>query len=82
MNVAVSKWGNSLGIRIPKAVAQELHLREGSSLTLDPHPEGFLLKTAGTPMVSYLLNDLLALKQNESEETEMGWEDPVGDEAW
>ncbi len=30
MIVSVSKWGNSLGVRIPKDVASQLGLRNGS----------------------------------------------------
>ena len=30
MIVSVSKWGNSLGVRIPKEVASQLGLRNGS----------------------------------------------------
>jgi antitoxin MazE len=30
MAVSVSKWGNSLGVRIPRDVASQVGLREGS----------------------------------------------------
>jgi antitoxin MazE len=32
--VKVAKWGNSLAIRIPKELAEELALKEGDSVTL------------------------------------------------
>ena len=31
----VQKWGNSLGIRIPQALAKKLHLHSGSQVELD-----------------------------------------------
>ncbi|MFE0558474.1 AbrB/MazE/SpoVT family DNA-binding domain-containing protein [Paenibacillus sp. NPDC058910] len=31
----VQKWGNSLGIRIPKELAMEVGLKEGSKIDLD-----------------------------------------------
>ncbi|KIL39115.1 multidrug transporter MatE [Gordoniibacillus kamchatkensis] len=31
----VQKWGNSLGIRIPKAIAVKVGLKEGSEVDLD-----------------------------------------------
>lgn len=33
--VAVVKWGNSLAVRIPKAVAEDAGLREGDALTIE-----------------------------------------------
>jgi len=32
MITTVSRWGNSLGIRIPKDAAEEAHLREGDAV--------------------------------------------------
>lgn len=34
LDVKVAKWGNSLAIRIPKELAEELTLKEGDSVTL------------------------------------------------
>lgn len=35
MRVTVSQWGNSLGLRLPKAIASALHLTPGSALDLE-----------------------------------------------
>ena len=36
MNTAtVSKWGNSLALRIPKGVLEESNLREGDSVNIE-----------------------------------------------
>ena len=35
MSTIVKKWGNSLGIRIPKTIAQKLRLHSGSQVELD-----------------------------------------------
>ena len=32
MATTVQKWGNSLGIRIPKAVAEQVNLKEGTNV--------------------------------------------------
>ena len=32
MNIRVVKWGNSLGLRIPKALAEDFDLHDGSEL--------------------------------------------------
>jgi antitoxin MazE len=31
----VSKWGNSLAVRLPAAVVETLHLKEGDSIEID-----------------------------------------------
>ena len=31
----LAKWGNSLAVRIPKAVAEQAHLREGDSILVE-----------------------------------------------
>ncbi len=35
MQAHIQKWGNSLGVRIPKGIAKELHLHPGSPVTLE-----------------------------------------------
>ena len=35
LNIHVGKWGSSLAIRIPKAVAEQCGISEGSSLSLE-----------------------------------------------
>ena len=35
MATTVQKWGNSLGVRIPKAVAEQVNLRSGSEVEFD-----------------------------------------------
>ena len=35
MSSTVQKWGNSLGIRVPKAVAEQVQLKNGSKIEFD-----------------------------------------------
>ena len=35
MEATIQKWGNSLGIRIPSAMAKDLHLKNGSPVEID-----------------------------------------------
>lgn len=45
MTVKLNKWGNSLGLRIPKLVAEEANLKVGSELVLSVNKKGsFTLK--------------------------------------
>ena len=41
---AIRKWGNSLGLRIPKSLAEYFHIREGIRVELLPREDGILIK--------------------------------------
>ena len=34
MNTTVQKWGNSLALRIPRSVAKDIHLQQGSVVNI------------------------------------------------
>ena len=38
----VSKWGNSLAIRLPASLVESLNLKEGDDVVVRPSPEGEL----------------------------------------
>lgn len=38
----ISKWGNSLAVRLPKALVEELGLKEGDEIELRRTPDGAL----------------------------------------
>ena len=42
MGVKVSEWGNSLGIRIPRDVAEALHLKKGDEIEVRVAGDGAL----------------------------------------
>ena len=42
MKAQMVKWGNSLAIRIPKAIVQEAKLKEGDALEIDAAGDGRL----------------------------------------
>ncbi|MCR4590001.1 MAG: AbrB/MazE/SpoVT family DNA-binding domain-containing protein [Lachnospiraceae bacterium] len=44
MNIAVSKWGNSLGIRIPAAISEALGIEIGDSLNYELRGEEMILR--------------------------------------
>ena len=35
MKITVKKWGNSLGVRIPKIMAKDLDLKDGSAVEIE-----------------------------------------------
>ncbi len=56
MQVPVSKWGNSLGLRVPRHLAVELGLAEGSKVDIEVQDRRLIVTPAGP---SYTLAGLL-----------------------
>ncbi len=46
MEVTITKWGNSLGLRIPKGLADKAGFAVGDVLEMDSTPEGIVVKKA------------------------------------
>ncbi len=80
MSTRVTRWGNSLAIRIPSAYARELHLDEGAEVELSV-TEGRLVITPAPPQ-AYNLAELVAGITPENRHGETDWGGPVGDESW
>ena len=79
MNARIQKWGNSLALRIPKALAQESHLTQGS--TVDLHvDEGRLIIEPQCPP-EYRLDDLLKKVTRKNTHGEVSAGSPVGKEV-
>ena len=60
MKARMSKWGNSLAVRIPKSIATEARLKEGDSLEIDIVAEGVVhLHRAGeVPTLAQLVSQI------------------------
>jgi len=82
MQVQIQKWGNSAGIRIPKAVMEQVGTQVGGILEASVQGHALILKPAKP---RYKLSDLLAQCDETAPVVELGaWEDinPVGQEVW
>lgn len=80
MLTKVQKWGNSLVLRIPKALAEEAGLEAGSEVELRVENGCLKIYPAGAPR--YTLEELVAqiTPENRHEEWDIG--PPVGKEVW
>ncbi len=74
------KWGNSLGIRIPIAIAKQINLAEGTNVTLTVVDGNLVIQPIQRK--KYTLDELLEgmTPENCHREVEMG--EPVGNEIW
>ena len=58
MKLQVARWGNSLGVRLPKALVDELRVEPGSELEASVRC-GVLRVRPIPPATSFILDDLL-----------------------
>lgn len=79
MRVTVSQWGNSLGLRLPKAIAAQLELKPGSELELHVD-DGHLI--ARPVAASPSLEELLAGITPTNRHAPLLDDAPRGREAW
>lgn len=79
MRARVSKWGNSLGVRIPKACAEEVGLAEGATVEVKVSGRNLVLAPAHR---EYDLEELVAGITPKNRHAERDWGAPVGKETW
>ncbi len=73
----ISKWGDSLAIRIPKSIAEQWGVREGSSIEIVPDGSQVVLRKT-----SYDLADMLAQVTPDNLHPEQDTGPAQGMEAW
>ena len=56
VQVQVSRWGNSLGLRIPKDIAKQAGLREGTRVEIEAEGDRIVIAPARP---RYVLSELL-----------------------
>ena len=76
----ISKWGNSLAVRIPLAMAREAHLAEGDRLTLDLATDGSIVLRPARR--KYELGQLVSRITPKNRHSETDWGPPAGQESW
>ena len=77
MQVHVARWGNSLGVRLPKEIAARAGLREGSRVEVTADGERVVLSLA-RPV--YTLTELLVGTTPEAMHEAFDWGDDRGRE--
>lgn len=75
----MQKWGNSLAIRIPKAFAESLQVREETIVELVVTEAGLVVRPVTT---DHTLADLLARVTDGNIHEEIPTGRPVGREVW
>jgi antitoxin MazE len=77
MQVQVTRWGNSLGLRIPKQVAARIGLHEGSRVEVEAEGNRLVVSPARP---RYVLADLLENVTPEAMREAFDWGPDLGRE--
>lgn len=80
METKIQRWGNSLGLRIPKSFAAEARVEAGS--TVDISVENGELRIRPLVRPAYDLGELLNRVTESNRHGAAEWGEPEGREAW
>lgn len=79
MKTKIQKWGNSLGVRLPKNITESKSLREGSGVSVVLKNNQIVIEPVDEETsLSSLLSEITA--ENLHGETE--WSEAQGNEIW
>jgi len=80
MTAAIAKWGNSLAVRIPQAIAEQVQIQAGSEINIEIIDGKIVL----TPhrRKKYTLDELLDGMTSEHLHAEVATGVSVGNEVW
>lgn len=79
MTTTMRKWGNSQGIRIPKAILEAVHWSGAEKLSLKAEGDRVVIERA-EPRKS--IEELFANFDGEYTPVTVDWGNPVGNEIW
>ncbi len=80
MRGRLTKWGNSVAVRVPKRALEDAQLAEGDTLELVVVKPGVISLQATEKRLT--LKSLLADITPENRHSETDWGGPVGNELW
>lgn len=75
----IAKWGNSLGVRLPKAVALEAAIDEGDTVDISVKNGAIVIRPSRP---TYSLDELVARITSRNRHGESDWGEVVGHETW
>ena len=78
MATKIQKWGNSLGVRIPKEIAHKINIREGSVVSFSVEGDARILSRLTS--TKYTLAELLKNFDKKTQHKLIDWGPDVGAE--
>lgn len=80
LRTKIQKWGNSLGLRIPKSFAEEASLKEGSTVDLSIEKKSLVVKAL--PEKRFDLTQLVSAIRDDNLHEEVATGEAVRRESW
>lgn len=80
METNIQKWGNSLGVRLPKSIAISQSLKAGSRVVVTETKTGIAIEVVKKKRRT--LDDMLKGMTKDKLHGEIDWGEPVGKEIW
>jgi len=80
MSVTLHRWGNSVGLRVPKPLLEQLGLAEGSKVDIRIEDNRLVIEPHKKRRMT--LKDVLKGFTAEDQPGEVDWGRPVGREVW
>lgn len=81
MQATIQKWGNSQGIRIPKAFLEALGMSENDVVELDRVDNNIVIRKV-KKRTELTLDDIFKDYNDEDMAEKFDWGAPVGKEVW
>jgi len=78
----VQKWGNSQGIRIPKNILENSHIKIGEEVEITIQDGKIIVEPTNRVHGRYKIKDLVSNMPVDYEVAEENWGDPTGREVW
>jgi len=82
MQTTIVKWGNSQGIRIPKALLQNVQLAENDTVDVIFENKSIIITKSAARKHKTTKERLLEYNRNYRPQKEIDWGSPVGKEQW
>jgi antitoxin MazE len=79
MVTQIARWGNSLGLRLPKALAVEARIGDGDTVDVSLQDGAIVIRRAKP---RYALEELVARITRKNRHDETDWGAPAGRESW
>ena len=80
-DTTLSRWGNSLGLRIPREATEQLSLRAGAKVTVEIGPDSLTIRPVRKRR-KWTEAELLKGVTPANAGGEVDWGGPVGKEVW
>ena len=82
MLAKVQKWGNSQGLRFPKALLEEARVNVGDDVRVFVRGRKIIIEPVEKVRGKYALKELVAKMPKDYRVEEVEWGAPVGKEEW